>query len=115
MGGTIAPLLEGFSERSTAAKDELRTCAACDPINFRQEAIPLVKNGISDAAGRYLFHLLLKYGKLAEHIADPSQCDKDEAILIAKAAQALAVPLENTLEGVLSAAVRDPSAGSLII
>ena len=44
MTSTIAPLLEGFSERSTAAKDELRTYAVCDPAGFRVEALPIVNS-----------------------------------------------------------------------
>src|SRR5438128_479853 len=115
MTSTIAPLLEGFSDHAIAAKDELRTYASCDPVGFREEALPVVKNGADSTARRYLIHLLLKYAYLAEYLSDPAQSTNEEAVVAAKAAHELAAPLEAALERILSVAVRDSNAAPVII
>jgi len=115
MTSTIASLLEGFSERATAVKDELKTYAACDPSGFRMEALPLVKNGAADAARRYIFHLLLKHASLAEYLADPAQSTTEQAIVVAKAGLELGIPLDGALDQILQEVVKDSGAGPTIV
>jgi HEAT repeat protein len=115
MTSSIAPLLEGFSDRPTAVKDELKTYATCDPSGFREEALQLIKKGGDDAARRYVLQLLLKHAQLAAYLADPEQSITEDAIAAAKTALALGVPLDAALENILQGIVKDSGAGPTIV
>lgn len=105
MISTITPLLEAFSEQNTGVKDELLTYATCDPVGFRSEALPLVKEG-DEAARRYVFGLLLKHARLAEYLSDPSQSNDEEAAAIGRAALQLGVAVDVALERILTTVIR---------
>ncbi len=115
MESSIAPLLIGFSDRKSSAKDELRTYAECDPKGFREECLPLIQSDAELGARRYLVNLLFKYAGMFEYLIDPARCNPSEAAALAKTVVELGTPLETGLETALTNCVRDAGSGPRIV
>ncbi len=111
----IAPLLERFTDRPSAIRDELRTYAERDPGGFRQEVMPLLRNGCDAAARRFILQLLVQHSGLIGYLADPAQSAIESAIAFAKELRESGVPLESALDSLLAAAVCDRDAGDTIV
>jgi hypothetical protein len=115
MQSTIAPLLEQFSARPVAVKDELRTYAECDPDGFLKEVLPVVRSNGDPQARLYLVHLLLKSRLLLEYLVDPSQSGLEDAVAVAKTIRDLGVPIISGLESFFVASLKNKSAGTIVI
>jgi hypothetical protein len=115
MQSTIAPLLEQFSARPVAVKDELRTYAECDPDGFLKEVLPVVRSNGDPQARLYLVHLLLKSRLLVEYLVDASQSVLEDAVAVAKTIRDLGVPIVSGLENAFIASLKDKSAGAIVI
>ncbi len=115
MNGNIAPLLERFTERPSAVREELRIYAEGDPQGFRQEVMPLLRNGCDAAARRFILQLLVQHSGLIGYLADPAQSPIESAIAFAKELRDSGVPLETALDHLLASAVCDRDAGDTIV
>ncbi|MGA2601208.1 MAG: HEAT repeat domain-containing protein [Bryobacteraceae bacterium] len=116
METSIAPLLIGFSDRKSSAKDELKMYAESDPKAFREESLPLILSEETElGARRYLVNLLFKYAGMFEYLIDPARCNPEQACSLAKTVVGLGVPLDTALESALSNSVRDAAAGARLV
>src|ERR1039457_6940140 len=115
MQSTIAPLLDQFSARPTAVKDELRTYAECDPAGFLKEVLPVIRSSGDAQVRLYLVHLLLKSRLLLEYLVDPSQSGLEDAVAVAKTIRDLGVLIISGIESFFVASLKDKSAGAIVI
>src|ERR1039457_3774810 len=115
MQSTIAPLLDQFSARPTAVKDELRTYAECDPGGFRKEVLAVMRSSADAEVRLYLVHLLLKSRLFLEYLVDPSHSGLEDAVAVAKTIRDLGVPIISGIESFFVASLKDKSAGAIVI
>jgi len=115
MQSTLAPLLEKFTERPVAIRDELRTYAKCDRPGFIDEAVSVIMAGCDVDISRYLVHLLVKTASVMNYLADCSACSTERANAIAKALCDAGAPLDTLFDEKLAAHVGEQGRGDTLI
>ena len=115
MQSTLTPLLEKFTDRPAAIRDELRTYAECDGPGFIDEAASVIMAGCDVDISRYLVHLLVKTASVMTYLADCASCSTERAAAIAKALCEAGAPLDTLLDEKLAAHVGAAGRGDTVI
>jgi HEAT repeat protein len=109
----MSAILDGFSEKDPAGKQNLQRILASDPGAFSRAAVRVLGRVQDSPGARHVVYLLRKQSLLMDALADPRGLKREEAIAAARVIPQWGAPIELDVERVLGATLSQaPSASN---